>query len=267
MTLPYPVRSLMSEGGMNQEDQVRWMRNVQALINELRADHATSRTLTEELIADHATFKTVVDELITDHATMVTLLTDLKSMANYLRYNLLYRVEGIYQAVFAIDTNFDVKNTEVITYLHNGILQTLADNTSCNTGTAKTIAADQWAAMLISGTGAAALVGTWTADAASEAAALALAKAAALADTTNTPLGVVAVQTASGQPWIAGTDALQTGTGGNVSADTNYYDYATAVQAAISSSPPATLSAATPATLSAASPATLSNNDDIAGLA
>lgn len=127
-------------------------------------------------------------------------------------------------AGWAISSNFDVQNTHAIGYTSNGISATVAASTACDTGTSKTIAADQWAAMLIVGDQAGALTGTWTADAASEAAAITLVKAVSF-NANQRPLGYITVQTASSNTWTAGTDALQGGTGGNPSADTNYYDY------------------------------------------
>ncbi len=127
-------------------------------------------------------------------------------------------------ASWAIDTNFDVQNTEVISYTADGTDVALAVGSTCDTGTAKTIAIDQWAAMLISGDSGGNLTGTWTADAADEAAALVLLKALAVPD-GETPLGYITVLTGSGLDWTAGTDALQGGAGGDPSDDTNYFDY------------------------------------------
>lgn len=126
--------------------------------------------------------------------------------------------------VFAIDTNFDVKNTETVTFLAAGVPYTLADNTSCNTGTTKVIAANQWAAMVIDASDSTTLTGTWTADCASEALAIAAAKATPFV-ANKCRLGYVTVLTGTDVTWTAGTDALQGGTGGTASADTNYYQF------------------------------------------
>lgn len=125
--------------------------------------------------------------------------------------------------VFAIDTNFDVKNTETVAFLAAGVPYTLADNTSCNTGTTKTIAASQWAAMVIDATDATTLTGTWTATVASEALAIAAAKATAFV-AGKCRLGYITVN-AHASGFTAGTDALTTGTGGNVATATNYYNF------------------------------------------
>ena len=127
-------------------------------------------------------------------------------------------------AGFAISTNFDVANANVIVYKIDGLEASLAASTVCDTGTSKTIAADQWAAMRIDVDAAGNLTGTWTADAASEALAITAMKALSLTQ-GKLPIGYITVQTASGLSWTAGTDALQGGTGGNPSADTNYYNY------------------------------------------
>jgi hypothetical protein len=137
------------------------------------------------------------------------------------------RNRGYGNATFAIDTNFDIKNTEPIDYQAAGLWFTLADNTSFNTGTTATITATLWGIALLTHNGTTATV-TWASDAmayATEAA----AKAALGTITSLCPaagfaaLGYVTVQ-AGAALWTAGTDALQGGTGGTVSNDTNYYD-------------------------------------------
>ena len=63
---------------------------------------------------------------------------------------------------------------------------------------------------------------------------------------SQAPVGYVTVQAHASNSFTAGTDALQGGTGGNASQDTNYYnlaDPASVIGAAVSSSSPATLSA------------------------
>ncbi len=123
---------------------------------------------------------------------------------------------------FEIRTNFDVQNGDALDYVNAGVVKNLATDQAFDTGTAKVIAIDRWASALLSVNGAGAGVVTWSAsDYASEA--LAIAALPAL-PAGNTPLGYVTVLTNSGNTWTAGTDALQGGTGGNVSADTNYYN-------------------------------------------
>lgn len=124
---------------------------------------------------------------------------------------------------FAIDTNFDVKNANAITYLNGGTLKTLSANTSFNTGTSKVITADKWGAALLSldSTGTATV--TYATGNAYDSEALAIA-ALTVPAATHTVLGYVTIQTGSGVTWTAGTDALQGGTGGTPSVDTNYYN-------------------------------------------
>lgn len=146
--------------------------------------------------------------------------TELVTLQNSLRRFSLYQALG--NPTFAIDTNFDVKNTEPIDYTNGGTLKQLADNTSFNTGTTKTITALKWGAAVLSvdatGTG----VVTWASGAGYDSEALALA---ALTDpgATHTIMGYVAVL-AGAALWTAGTDALEGGTGGTASTDTNYYN-------------------------------------------
>ena len=158
-----------------------------------------------------------------EHNKVVTDLDEVMQKLAYLVHRDQNRPVAGTNPVFAIDTNFDVKNTETCTFLAAGVPYTLADTTSCNTGTTKTIAASQWAAFVIDATNSTTLAGTWTATVTSEALAIAAAKATAfVADKCR--LGYVTVQ-AGAATWTAGTDALETGTGGTVSTDTNYYQF------------------------------------------
>lgn len=148
--------------------------------------------------------------------------TELVTMINQLRFLELYKPLG--NPTFAIDTNFDIKNTEPISYLNGGTLKTLADNTSFNTGTTATIATAKWGAALLtvnaSGTG----VVTWFTASGAGYASEALAIAAiTIGAATETPMGYATVL-AAGSTWTAGTDALQGGTGGTPATTTNYYN-------------------------------------------
>ena len=124
----------------------------------------------------------------------------------------------------AIDTNFDVQTGERITLEVEGVTVTVNAATTIDTGAAKDIAIDQWAAMLISVDSAGNLTATFTADAANEAAAIVLLKAL-IVPSGERPIGYVTIQTGSGVNWLAGTDALQGGTGGDPATTTNYYNY------------------------------------------
>lgn len=191
--------------------------------------------------------KDVLNELQTDHATYKTVVDDAKALLNQLRTKHLYGVFG--NPGFVIDTNFDVKNGTAVYYTNGGTLKTLAANVNFDTGTTKTIASSQWAAAMLtvnaSGTG----VVTWGATAASEALAIAALAAPAATDTV---LGYVTVN-AHASGFTAGTDALTTGTGGNVATATNYYNSINPntlmIAAAVASSAPATLTNSTAITL------------------
>lgn len=131
--------------------------------------------------------------------------------------------------VFAIDTNFDIKNTEPITYSLAGVLKTLSDDTSFNTGTTATITATLWGIALLLHNGSAGVV-QWATTSAAMAYATEAAAIAALGTFTNlcvpttmSALGYVTVQ-AGASLWTAGTDALATGAGGTPANATNYYN-------------------------------------------
>jgi hypothetical protein len=235
------LRAALSSGGV-------------VAVTELMADHATFKTaadavetLVEELGADHATFKTVTDEI--------------KALINQIRNHIDYRLSG--NPGFAIDTNFDVKNGNAISYFNGGLAKSLAANTNFDTGTAATIATTKWGAALLSITSGATATVTWFTNAGAGYNSEALA-IAAMTDpgATQTLLGYVTVQ-AAGATWTAGTDALTTGTGGTPATATNYYNTSNPnnlrLGAVVASSAPATLTASiaipsAPATLSASAP-------------
>lgn len=129
---------------------------------------------------------------------------------------------------FAIDTNFDIKNTEPATYSLGGVLKTLADNTNWDTGTTAVIAANKWGIAILVHSGSAGVV-SWASSAmsyATEALAIAaLGTITSLCPTSaQSAMGYVTVQTGADVTWTAGTDALEGGTGGTPSLDTNYYN-------------------------------------------
>lgn len=128
---------------------------------------------------------------------------------------------------FAIDTNFDVQNANAIDYIIAGVLYTLAANTTADTGTSASLAADTWGVGLITVDAAGDLTITWKTNSGSGYSTEAAAIAALTQDdipASECVLGYLTVLTASGAAWDAGTDALQGGTGGDPSADTNYYN-------------------------------------------
>lgn len=150
---------------------------------------------------------------------LVALLQNITNLLNQIRQLELYFSLG--NPAFAISTNFDVKNANAISYSNNGTLKTLNANTNFDTGTSKTITGSLWGAALLSVNSSGSAVLTWaTGSYATEA--LAIAALAAPAS-TDTVLGYVTVQ-AHASGFTAGTDALTTGTGGNVAAATNYYN-------------------------------------------
>ena len=206
----------------------------------------------DKVVTDLETLRGVVqdgavvgfNELRADHATFITVVTDLKSLLNELRNERLNQAFG--NAGFVIVSNMDVKNGNALEYVNAGILKTLAADAVFDTGSSQVIEADKWSSALLSidasGTG----IVTWSAtlDAANEAAAITALPAVPAG---NTLLGYFTVLTNSGNTWTAGTDALATGTGGNVAATTNYFqvtnENAAQIAAAVSSSAPATLGA------------------------
>lgn len=130
---------------------------------------------------------------------------------------------------FAIDTNFDIKNTEPATFSHGGVLKSLSDNTSWNTGTAAVIAANCWgiAVLLHTGSATALVWASNTMSYPSEAAAkAALGTITSLCPSTTNPvaMGYVTVLTGSDVTWTAGTDALEGGSGGTAATTTTYYN-------------------------------------------
>ena len=108
-------------------------------------------------------------------------VAELKTKLDYMIHRDQNRPVAGTNPVFAIDTNFDVKNTETCTFLAAGVPYTLADNTSCDTGTTKTITATLWGAFVIDATNATTLVAAnWASGSyATEALAIAAAKAIA----------------------------------------------------------------------------------------
>ncbi len=197
----------------------------------------TVRNLPTDVTAtgfDQATIFTLLQNLVDAANSLRTVATDNKALANLLQHRSQNFVVATSPAL-AIDTNFDVKNTEQTTFVAGSVFYTLDDNVSCNTGTTKTLGASKWGAFAVEASSASALSANWAAsDYASEA--LALAAAKALTPTASKcVIGFVTVQ-AHSSGFTAGTDALTTGTGGNVAAATNYYNLAVPTFTAVSSS-------------------------------
>lgn len=151
---------------------------------------------------------------------LIAWISNAKDAINELRTLALYNVFG--NPGFVIDTNFDVKNGTAVAYTNNGTLKSLSANTNFDTGTEKTITGSNWSSALLSINSSGTGVVTWAASSyASEA--LAIAALPAVPASTNTVIGYVTVN-AHASGFTAGTDALTTGTGGNVATATNYYN-------------------------------------------
>lgn len=164
---------------------------------------------------------TVVTEVVNQNSTQRDLLI------NYNAQVALQRNMAYGNPTFDIDTNFDVKNTEPIDFTANGVFYTLSDNTSFNTGTTATIAASKWGIAILTHDGTTPTV-TWASAAmsyATEALAIAaLGKISTLIPAAGfSSLGYFTVE-ADAALWTAGTDALETGTGGTPALATNYYN-------------------------------------------
>jgi hypothetical protein len=210
------------KSGVWQGDLVKFLMNVRDIVNELQADHAT--------------FKAVVDEK--------------KTLLDQLRKTQLYACFG--NPGFAIDTNFDVKNATEVYYTNGGTLKTLAADSNFDTGTTKTITASKFGAATLSVNASGTGVVTWASGAGYDSEAEAIAALAAV-PATDTALGYFTVQ-AHASGFTAGTDALTTGTGGNVATATTYYNSinpnTAQIGSAVSTSAPATLTNSTALTLS-----------------
>lgn len=213
----------------------------------LPSDIKTTGINQDSLVTFLTNVVTVVNELVDDHATFKTVTDDIKTLANLNQHRSQNFIIS-QSPVLAIDTNFDVKNTEQTVFVAGSVVYTLNDNTNCDTGTTKTITGSQWGAFAVEAASASSLTANWASGSyASEA--LALAAAKALTPTTaKCVIGFVTVN-AHASGFTAGTDALTTGTGGNVATATNYYSMAVPVFTAVSSSSPATLTNSTDLTL------------------
>lgn len=120
----------------------------------------------------------------------------------------------------ARDGNFDLNAVKEFDIVSGGKIYTISAGADFDTGTSKDITIDFWAAALLSvATGGTPYL-QWAAEGTTEARAIDALDA--ITPTGDVVIGYVTVQTDSGNNWKAGTDALQSGTGGDVSDDTNY---------------------------------------------
>jgi len=278
------IRNTIKDDGFNQGDVYRLLSNVVDLVNELQTDHASNVTtvdalvtLTTELRTDHATFKTAVDDLNTltdelhdDHASVKTVVDEIKVLTNSLRTQELTRC--VTPPTFVIDTNFDVKNSVAFEVISSGTLVTIAANQSFDTGTGVTniTTVSYWAGAILSIDAGGTTYVDWGAEDVAEAGAI--TNLAAVTASGEVVCGYMTVHAKAGEDFVSNTDALTSGTGGQVAQATNYYNIQgvgdAAMGAAVSNSHPATITAskatAGPAGITAAAatagPVTLTNS-------
>jgi len=191
--------------------------------------------------------RTLANELRTDHGTTITLDSAQTTLLNNIRT--WTQAFPLGNPGFAINSNFDVQNTNAFSYAIAGRLYSQAQSQNFDTGTTATFPAGKWGICLLSLNAAGDETCTWatnTANAGYDSEALAIAALPAT-PAGHCPLGYITVQASAGNSFTAGTDALQGGTGGNASQDTNYYnmiDPQAVISAAVSASPPSAITAA-----------------------
>lgn len=127
----------------------------------------------------------------------------------------------------AISSNFDVSVNAVVVAI-DGALASIGAGV-CDTGTTATFPSGKWGVFLVSTDSAGTFTATWDTNGSNgyddeEQAKNALPDA----PDSEAPIGYVTVQAHASNSFTAGTDALQGGTGGNPSQDTNYYNQADA---------------------------------------
>ena len=163
----------------------------------------------------------LANELRTDHATSKTVVTDIKTLANSLRNQELNR--AVTAANFEIVSNFDIQNGDEFEIIADGVVVTIATDQLFDTGTGTKIATDAYfAGAILSIDANATTYVDWGAEAVD--AATALANLAVVTASGAVVCGYVIVEAAGGvsEPWIAGTSALFSGTGGDVANSTDY---------------------------------------------
>lgn len=135
------------------------------------------------------------------------------------------RTRPLGNPTLGIDSNYDVKNTTAYDYMIADRVYTDTINGNCDTGTSATFPTTTWGIFKVSVDTSGALTATWDTNGSAGYTTEALA-IAALPDTPAGELciGYVTVQAHSTGQFLAGTDALQGGSGGDVSNDTNYYN-------------------------------------------
>lgn len=161
-----------------------------------------------------------------DQGDLVTYLANVRDLVNSLQtYSTGDRLWSGNPAL-AIDTNFDVQSANAYVVSINGVLASIAAAT-CDTGTTATFPTTTWGIFLVSVVAAGTQTATWATNSSAGYASEALAIAALpAAPALSAPTGYVTVKAHATGQFLAGTDALKTGTGGDVAAETNYYNLA-----------------------------------------
>ena len=249
-----PLTADLTVTGHDQANLNRWMANMTDLIVELQADHATTKTAVDEI-------DTVITEMMTDHDADNTHIANLKTLVNNIRTHLTGDRLFSGDPALVLDTNFDVKTgANEVTVSVEGSLGTVASGANCDTGAAATFPTTKWGIFNVTAVVAGTLTATWDTNSSSgydnEAAAIAALPAAPASEAS---IGYVTVKAHASGTFLAGTDALKAGTGGDPAAETNYYTLADplgVVTAAVGTSAAANLTAPNPT----AGPATLTNS-------
>ena len=172
------------------------------------------------------------EDLVAWMTNVTTIVNEMKGVVNSVRTRSVNYC--VTPPNFEIDTNFDIQNGDAFEISSSGKLVTIATDQSFDTGTDTVITtAAYWAAGLLSIDADGTTHVDWGAEAASEAAAIALLSAVTAAG--EVVCGYVTVHAKAGQDFVAGTDALTTGTGGEVAQATNYYNIQDVGDSALSS--------------------------------
>ena len=240
--------------GHDQANLNRWMANMTDLMVEMQTDHATTKTAVDGL-------NTLTDELRADHATFLTLTSANKVLLNNVRTHLTGDRIFSGDPALVIDTDFDVKTgAAAIQISVDGAIGTVAAAKNVDTGTSATFPTTKWGIMNISSTVAGATSATWATATGSgydnEAAAITALPASPSGEAC---IGYVTVQAHSTGTFLSGTDALTTGSGGDVANATNYttiVDPLGVVTAAVSAGDVSSIGAAE----ATAGPASLTNS-------
>ena len=212
-----PLQSDIKKGGVSQRDLVVLLQNITTTINELVDDHGTNRTFQTES-------ETALEEIYDDQATFAQVVGDIRTLLHNIHTHLTGDRLFSGNPALAIDTNFDVQSANAVVVSIDGVLASVAAAT-CDTGTSATFPATKWGSFLVSSDSAGSLTATW----ATNSSAGYDDEQSAIDNVPSTPadeapIGYVTVQADGSNSFTAGTDALQGGTGGNPSADTNYYN-------------------------------------------